>query len=90
MPTADTDSASGLEKTNAVLFYQLARFLVWSQQHRTSIGPNRELEDLIQDAATVLADTGPQRECLAIPRCQILSSQSKVRPVQPVGRLPEV
>jgi len=52
------DGAAGPARSNALLFYQLARFVVWGQQHRNLIPSDRELADLLCDAAAVLANTG--------------------------------
>jgi hypothetical protein len=57
------DPAEGPAQSNAVLFYQLARFVVWGQQHRNLLASDHELQDLLCDAAAALANTG-----VAVPR----------------------
>jgi len=55
---AGEDAVTVRAKSGAVLFYHLARFVVWGQQHRNLAASDQELEVLLRDAAAALANTG--------------------------------
>jgi hypothetical protein len=44
--------------SNALLFYQLARFLVWGQQHQSIVAANPALREILGDAASLLENAG--------------------------------
>ena len=49
---------NGPRRSNAVLFCQLAKFLVWGQQHRETADTQPEFDRLLREAAAVLANAG--------------------------------
>jgi len=55
---SDEEAGAGPARSHAVLFYHLARFVVWGQQHKNLIASDRELLELLSDATTVLASSG--------------------------------
>lgn len=59
METKSADEVDAvLSKTNALLFYQLARFVVWGQQHKNLLVSNQEFGELLGDATKLLASPG--------------------------------
>jgi len=52
----------GAARSNALLFYHLARFVVWGQQHRDKIGSDREFQELLSDATAILASASKPAE----------------------------
>ncbi len=43
---------------NALLFYELARFVVWAERHRDFAAADAELGDLVENASALLARAG--------------------------------
>jgi len=52
------DADTTRSQSGAVLFYHLARFVVWGQEHRNLAASDQQLEGLLRDAAAALANTG--------------------------------
>jgi len=52
----NADAALGC--SNALLFYQLARFLVWAQQHQGIVAADPVLRQLLGDTASLLENAG--------------------------------
>jgi hypothetical protein len=44
--------------SHALLFYQLARFLVWAQQHQGIVAANPALREILGDTASLLENAG--------------------------------
>lgn len=58
------DIGAGPARSNALLFYQLARFLVWGQQHKDLATSDPGFDRLLGEAAAVLASAG---QCIESP-----------------------
>ncbi|HWB83195.1 MAG TPA: hypothetical protein VG675_03570 [Bryobacteraceae bacterium] len=48
----------GSERATAVLFYQLAKLLVWAQQHAETVEEHADFRALVREAAATLANNG--------------------------------
>ncbi len=53
---------AALGRSNALLFYQLARFLAWAHQHQAIIDANPALSELVHDTAWALENAGTRVE----------------------------
>ncbi len=47
-------------RSHALLFYQLARFLVWAQQHQAAVATDSALQELVSETASLLKTAGTQ------------------------------
>jgi hypothetical protein len=49
---------AALGRSNALLFCQLARFLVWAQQHQGIVAADSSLRELISETTSLLENAG--------------------------------